>query len=233
MDAETRTLLEASAESSTWTNRATHFSALCVFLDEKKASFPLAPATLVSFVGYLYNCLLRRLGPQLAAVSLPQYLSTARTICTILGGGELPTPSEYLPLEAVCLSYGKMPECGSSRPVRIGIPARVRYDILEWGRREEAARGEILDAALISFAAVFGLRAKGAEQVRREHVWLDGDAEMRVLVGSLKGRTTEAPMWRGARLFVSPPASIELPMTVLALIGRWKARRGDHDGYFF
>lgn len=109
LEVGTRVLLEASAESSPCKNRATHFSTLCVFLDEKQTTFPLTPATLISFVGYLYTSCLRRSRPQLAAVPLPQYLSTVRMICSVLGGGKLPTPSEYLPLEAVCASYGKMP----------------------------------------------------------------------------------------------------------------------------
>lgn len=220
-------------EPSTWQGRATHLKALCRFLARRGLEFPLSERDLLAFLGYSYDSLLTRTGPQLSAKSMAAYLSGIRLSHAALGLGLLPRAKDSLFLGAAMAGYKKA--ASMSLPVatvRIALPVDVLYDILVYALRPRAAALDVRDGALIVTAAIFGLRPAGAQNLRREHVTV-ADGYASVLVESLNGRTHEQARRRGDRSFYDPPVVLERPCTVLQLLRAWTELRGTAPGKWF
>lgn len=110
-------------------------------------------------IGLIEDCRRLGTGPQLSPLSLLTNISAARLSHQAIALGRLPIPSEFLPLDAVCNSYGKVMETSGPGLVRIGLPAEVLYQVIGWGLGSKASPQGLRDAALVVCAAFFGLRA--------------------------------------------------------------------------
>ena len=233
VDSKTAELMSLELEPSTWQGRATHLKAMCVFLENRGLDFPLSERDLLAFLGYSYNSLLTRTGPQLSFTSMAAYLSGIRLSHAALGLGLLPRARDSLFLSAAMAGYKKAASLNLPvAAVRIALPVDVLYDILAYALRQHAAALDVRDGALVVTAAIFGLRPTGAQSLRREHVNIS-ESQVAVLVQSLKGRTHEQARRRGERSFYAPPSVPELPCTVLRLLSRWTELRGVTPGKWF
>ena len=233
VDSKTAELMGLELEPSTWQSRATHLKAMCAFLEKRGLDFPLSERDLLAFLGYSYDSLLTRSGPQLSSKSMAAYLSGIRLSHAALGLGLLPRARDSLFLGAAMAGYKKAASMNLSiSMVRIALPVDALYDILAYALRPNAAALDVRDGALVVTAAIFGLRPAGAQGLRREHVCIS-ESQVAVLVESLKGRTHEQARRRGERSFYAPPLVIELPCTVLQLLSRWTELRGATPGKWF
>lgn len=223
---EAAALLAGALETSTWGARATHFAAICSFLQARRRDFPLTERGLVAFVGYLYHCLLTRSGPQLRGVSLPGYLSGIRSVHAALGLGELPTESRSLLLAAAVGGYRKAADIAvPPTHVRVGIPVHVLYTIMQLATGPSADRRCKRDAALLLTVVVFGLRPAEAEGVCPAHILELSTSRCELLIAHLKGLTVEQALRRGGRTFYAPAPVLGKPITVLSLLAEWRDLR--------